>query len=393
MILRSLRDLEVEGKSVLVRVDFNVPLQAGKVASDKRIREALPTINYLIDHRAKMVLASHLGRPEGKVVEELRLGPIAARLSELLGRPVKKLDDCIGPQVEQAVAAMRPGELVLLENLRFHRGEEENDPQFAQALAKLAEVFVNDAFGTAHRKHASNCGVAKLLPSVAGCLMEAEIRNLSRLRDGPEHPFLAIIGGKKAEDKIGVLFDLLGRVDTFLIGGGVAYTFLKVRGYNVGDSIVDEGRLAEAERFLDEAERRGVAVVLPQDIRVAEEFDPKAAVRVVPAREIPRGWMGLDIGPATAQEYGRQLREARTILWAGPLGAFELPPFAEGTKAVATAVAAAPGFSVIGGGETAEAIERLGLAEKMGFISTGGGAMLHFLRGQELPAVELLQAE
>lgn len=390
--LRSLRDLKVEGERVLVRVDFNVPLERGKVADDRRIREALPTLNHLIAHRAKTILASHLGRPEGKVVEELRLTPVAARLSELLARPVKKLADCIGPQVEQAVAAMRPGELVLLENLRFHAGEEANDPEFARALAQLAALFVNDAFGTAHRKHASNCGVAKLLPSAAGLLMEQEIQNLSRLRDNPEHPFLAIIGGKKAEDKIGVLFDLLGKVDGFLIGGGVAFTFLKVRGYNVGDSIVDAARLAEAERFLAEAERRGVAVVLPQDIRIAEKFEAKATVQVVPAREIPQGWRGLDIGPATAEEFSRRVREARTVLWTGPLGAFELLPFAEGTRAVAEALAKAPAFSVIGGGETAEALERLGLAREMSYISTGGGAMLHFLKGKELPAVELLQA-
>lgn len=391
-MLRSLRDLEVEGKRVLVRVDFNVPLKGGKVADDRRIREALPTINYLIEHRAKTILASHLGRPEGKVVEELRLTPVAARLGELLGRPVRKLDDCIGPEVERAVTRMRPGEVVLLENLRFHEGEEANDPDFARALAKLAELFVDDAFGTAHRKHASNYGVARLLPSAAGFLMEQEITNLSRLRDNPERPFLALIGGKKAEDKIGVLFDLLGKVDAFLIGGGVAFTLLKALGQEVGASIVDEALLGEAGRFLAEAERRGVTVLLPRDVRIAERFDPKAPARVVPVQAIPKGWLGLDIGPATAEEFGRRVREARTVLWTGPLGAFELPQFAEGTKAVAEALAEAPAFSVIGGGETAEALARLGLAEKMGYISTGGGAMLHFLRGEELPAVEPLRA-
>ncbi len=391
-MLRSLRDLKVEGKRVLVRVDFNVPLKGGKVADDRRIREALPTINYLIEHKAKTILASHLGRPEGRVVEELRLDPVATRLGELLGRSVRKLDDCIGPEVEKTIARLRPGEVILLENLRFHQGEEANDPGFARALAALAELFVNDAFGTAHRKHASNYGVAKLLPSAAGFLMEAEIKNLSRLRDDPEHPFLAIIGGKKAEDKIGVLFDLLGKVDAFLIGGGVAFTFLKVRGYEVGNSIVDEALLSEAERFLAEGERRGVKVLLPQDVRIAEKFETKAPVRVVPVRAIPKGWLGLDIGPKTAEEFGRRLLEARTVLWTGPLGAFELPPFAEGTRAVAEALAKAPAFSVIGGGETAEALEQLGLAKKMGYISTGGGAMLHFLKGEELPAVEPLKA-
>jgi phosphoglycerate kinase len=392
-MLRGLRDLEVEGKRVLVRVDFNVPLKGGKITDDRRIREALPTISYLIEHRAKTILASHLGRPEGKVVEELRLTPVAARLGELLGRPVRKLDDCIGPEVERAVAQMGPGEVVLLENLRFHEGEEANDPEFARALAALADLFVDDAFGTAHRKHASNYGVARLLPSAAGFLMEQEITNLSRLRDNPERPFLALIGGKKAEDKIGVLFDLLGKVDAFLIGGGVAFTLLKARGYEVGDSIVDEALLGKAEQFLAEAEHRGVTVVLPQDVRIAERFDPKAPARVVPVRAIPKGWIGLDIGPATAEEFGRRVRGAKTVLWTGPLGAFELPQFAEGTRAVAQALAKAPAFSVIGGGETAEAIEGLGLAKEMGYISTGGGAMLHFLRGEELPAVEPLRVQ
>ncbi|MCR4403739.1 MAG: phosphoglycerate kinase [Candidatus Acetothermia bacterium] len=392
-MLRGLRDLNVERKRVLVRVDFNVPLQAGKVANDKRIREALPTINYLIEHRAKTILTSHLGRPEGRVVEELRLTPVAARLSELLARPVRKLDDCIGPEVEQAVARMSPGEVVLLENLRFHEGEEANDPEFARALAKLAEVYVDDAFGTAHRKHASNYGVARLLPSAAGLLMEQEIKNLSRLRDNPQRPFLAIVGGKKAEDKIGVLFDLLGKVDAFLIGGGVAFTFLKVQGHDVGRSIVDESQLAEAKRFLDEAQRRGVTVVLPRDVRIAREASPQAEAAVAEAERIPSGWIGLDIGPETAAEFARRVREARTVLWTGPLGAFELPQFSGGTKAVAEALAKAPAFSVIGGGETAAAVEQLGLAKKMGFISTGGGAMLHFLRGKELPAVEPLRLQ
>ena len=391
MELRGVRDLEVEGKRVLVRVDFNVPLREGRVADDRRIREALPTINYLIEHRARVILVSHLGRPKGRVVEELRLDPVAERLGELLRREVKKLPDCIGPEVEKAIAEMEPGEVVLLENLRFHPGEEENDPRFAQALARLAEFFVNDAFATAHRKHASNYGVAKLLPSAAGLLMEREIGVLSKIRDAPDHPFVALIGGKKAEDKLGVLFDLLGKVDTFLIGGGVAFTFLKAKGYDVGGSIVDEARLEEVKRFAAEAYRRGATVVLPQDVVVAEEFSPEAESAIVDIEKIPSGWMGLDIGPETAREFRRRVREAKTILWTGPLGAFELPQFVEGTKAVAEAVAESPAFSVIGGGETAEAVAAFGLAEKMGYISTGGGATLHFLRGKELPGVELLR--
>ena len=391
-MLRTVRDLEVGGKWVLVRTDFNVPLQEGRVANDKRIRAALPTINYLIEQGAKAILASHLDRPKGRVVEELRLDPVARRLSELLDRSVSKLDDSVGPQVEAAVAEMAPGDIILLENLRFHEGEEQNDPQFAQALARLADLFVNDAFGTAHRRHASNCGVAQLLPAVAGFLMEREIEVLSRVRDDPEHPFVAIIGGKKAEDKIGVLFDLLSKVDIFLIGGGVAFTFLKVRGLNTGNSIVAEAMMKEAKEFVEEAYRRGATVLLPQDVRAAQRFSPEAEAVIVEVGKIPQGWMGLDIGPQTAREFRRRVREAGTILWTGPLGAFELPQFIEGTKAVAEAVAAAPGFTVIGGGETAEVIEELGLAERIDHVSTGGGACLHLLRGKELPAVEELQA-
>jgi len=391
-MLRTVRDLEVGGRHVLVRVDFNVPLQDGKVAGDRRIRAALPTINYLIEYGAKVILASHLGRPQGRVVEELRLRPVAARLSELLDKPVGKLDDCIGPQVERAAAQMEPGDVVLLENLRFHPGEEQNDPKFASALARLAELFVDDAFGTAHRCHASNCGVANLLPSAAGFLMEQEIEVLSKVRDNPEHPFLALIGGKKAEDKIGVLFDLLDKVDTFLIGGGVAFTFLAVKGFNIGDSIIARAMMDGAKKFIEEAYRRGATVLLPQDVRVAKEFGPEAESAIVAVGKIPQGWMGLDIGPETAKEFCRRVRGARTVLWTGPLGAFELPQFMEGTRAVAEAVAAAPGFTVIGGGETAAAIEELRLAERIDHVSTGGGACLHFLRGRELPALAPLRA-
>ena len=389
-MLRTVRDFDVEGKRVLVRVDFNVPLQDGRVKSDKRIRASLPTIRYLMERRAKTILTSHLGRPKGKVVEELRLDPVAARLSELLGRSVGKLDDCVGPQVEAAVAEMAPGEVLLLENLRFHSGEQENDPGFAQALARLADLFINDAFGTAHRRHASNCGVANLLPSAAGFLMEQEIKALSKVRDDPQHPFLALIGGKKAEDKIGVLFDLLGKVDIFLIGGGVAFTFLKVKGYDVGNSVVDETMMDEAKRFIEEAYHRGATVLLPRDVQVAPGLTREAEAAIAPVEKIPQGWMGLDIGPETTREFRQRVREARTILWTGPLGMVELPRFAEGTRAVAEVVAEAPGFAVIGGGETAAAIEELGLADKMDHVSTGGGACLHFLRGKELPALEPL---
>ena len=390
-MLRTLPELDVAEKRVLVRVDFNVPLHDGQVANDKRLREALPTINYLIKHKARVILASHLGRPKGKVVEELRLDPVAHRLGELLGTEVRKLNDCIGPEVEQAAAQLGPGEVVLLENLRFHPGEEANDPEFAQALAKLAEAFVNDAFATAHRKHASNYGVARLLPAAAGFLMEREIEALTKVRDEPEHPFLILSGGKKAEDKVGVLLDLLDRADAFLIGGGVAFTLLKAQGHEVGDSIVAQELLPQAERFLEEAKKQGKKVILPVDVKAARELSADAEVRTFPATEIPPGWKGLDIGPETVEAFKREIAQAKMIVWTGPLGAFELEPFAQGTREVAEAVAASGAFSVIGGGETAEVIEELGLAEKMGHVSTGGGACLHFLRGKELPALEPLR--
>ena len=391
-MLRTVRELDVEGKRVLVRVDFNVPLHEGKVANDKRLRESLPTINYLVEREAKVILASHLGRPKGKVVEELRLNPVAQRLSELLGRPVRKLPDCIGPQVEQAIAELEPGEVVLLENLRFHPGEEANDPEFARALASLADLFVNDAFATAHRRHASNWGVAQHLPAAAGFLMERELEALSKVRDNPEHPFVALIGGVKAEDKVGVLMDLLGKVDTFLIGGGVAFTLLRAQGKEVASSPVDESLLGEGARFLEEARQRGAKVVLPRDVQAAPQPSPQVESRTVPIEGIPSGWMGLDIGPETIEEFKEHIEGARTIIWTGPLGAFEVPQFAAGTRTIAEAVAASPAFSVIGGGETAEAVEEFGLAEKMSHVSTGGGACLHFLRGKELPAVEPLRA-
>lgn len=391
--LKTIRDLDVSGKRVLARVDFNVPQENGQIIDDTRIRGALPTIRYLVEGGAKLVLASHLGRPQGKPVESLRMDPIAERLSELLVRPVLKLDDCVGEMVEWAVSGMKPGEVVLLENTRFHEGETKNDPVFAEALARVGELFVNDAFGTAHRAHASNYGVAKHLPAVAGLLMAKEVEQLSRAVEDPEMPFVTIIGGKKAGSKIGVLHDLMDRVETFLIGGGVAFTFLAAQGYGIGDSVVDEQMLDEAARLIETADHHGVSLLLPVDLRIAERFDAGAVTRIVPVDGIPQGWIGLDIGPETVAAFNAQVARARTIVWAGPLGAFELEPFIEGTQQVAEAVATSAAFSIIGGGETAAAIVKLGLADRMDHVSTGGGASLAFLQGKTLPAIELLQAD
>jgi len=389
--LRTLRDVDVTEKRTLVRVDFNVPLQDGTIADDGRIRASLPTIQHLLEQRAPVVLMSHLGRPKGKVVPELRMDPVAQRLSELLGRPVKKLDDCVGPDVEEAVRSLSPGDVVLLENLRFHVEEQANDPEFAQALARLGELYVNDAFGTAHRKHASTYGVARLLPAVAGFLVQTEVERLSRLREGPERPYYALVGGAKLSDKIQVLRDLLPRVDGFLLGGGIAFTLLKAQGYAVGRSLVDEGLLPDAEGFLKESEAQGKVVELPRDVVVAPELRPGVPARVVRVEEIPEGEMGLDIGPATVEAFRARVEGARSLLWAGPLGAFETPPFHEGTRRVAEAIARSRAFAVIGGGDTAAALKSLGieLPENV-YVSTGGGAALEFVSGKSLPGLEPL---
>lgn len=389
---RTVRDVEVAGRRVLVRVDFNVPLdERGRVADDRRIRESLPTVRYLLDHGAAVVLMSHLGRPGGRVVDSLRMAPVGERLAQLLERPVRVLADCVGPEVEATVAGMRPGEVALLENLRFHPEEEANDPAFAAALARLGDLFVNDAFGTAHRAHASTVGVAAHLPAVAGLLMEKEIRYLSRLLENPDHPYVAVLGGKKVSDKIGVLTNLLDRVDAVLIGGGMAYTFLKARGDAVGRSVLEEDRVALAADLMERARARGVQLLLPDDVVVAQELSPHAPRRVVPAREIPGGWMGLDIGPATARRFSEVIERARLVVWNGPMGVFEVEPFAEGTRAVAQAMARCSGTTVVGGGDTAAAVEQFGLLDRFDHVSTGGGATLEFLEGRELPGIRVLQ--
>jgi phosphoglycerate kinase len=387
---KTIRDIDVRGKRVFVRVDFNVPLDHGRITDDRRIQAALPTIRYLLDHGAMVILASHLGRPKGPD-GSLRMDPIAARLGELLGRPVKKLDDCVGPVVEDQIFAMRPGDVVLLENLRFHRDEEANDPAFAHALARLADVYVNDAFGTAHRAHASTAGIAQYLPAVAGLLMERELTFLGNVLEQPARPFVVILGGKKVEDKIGVIRNLLRLANTMLIGGGMCYTFLKASGASIGSSLLEAEKLDLARDLLREAEARHVTLMLPLDVVAAQKVEAGAPARVVDARAVPDGWIGLDIGPRTVAAMSAPIAGAATILWNGPMGVFEIPDFAQGTRAIAKAVAESCGESIVGGGDTAAAIEQSGLADAITFISTGGGASLEFMEGKILPGIAALQ--
>ncbi len=389
---RTLEDLELDGKRVLVRVDFNVPLEGGEVANDNRIRSALPTINYLTENGAKVILTSHLGRPGGEVQEDLRLDPVGKRLGELVETKVKKLDDCIGPEVEAELEELESGEIALLENTRFHPGEKANDEEFYGQLAGLADVFVSDAFGMVHRKHSSNYGVATKLPAAAGKLILKEIEGLTPAVESPEHPFVAIIGGKKASSKIGALWDMVERVDKFLIGGALAFTFLHAQGHIVGDSLIEESMVDEVRDFLDKvSDDRKTEVMLPEDAKVSQEFSEEGEVRTVDAKKIPPDWMGIDIGPATIEKYSNEIESAKTLVWAGPLGGFELQPFQAGTREVAEAVADSSGYRIIGGGETGAAITQFGLADQMDHVSTGGGACLGFLRGKELPALEILK--
>ena len=385
---KTIRDIDVKGKRVLVRVDFNVPLSEGTVSDDTRIQAALPSIQYLLNREATLILCSHLGRPKGKVVDDLRMDPVARRLSELLDRPVNKLDECVGPEVEAAVLAAKPGDVILLENTRFHPEEKQNDPAFAAKLAALADLYVNDAFGTAHRAHASTEGVAQYLPAVAGLLMEKELEFLGSALASPERPFVAILGGAKISDKIGVIENLLGQVDALLIGGGMANTFLKADGYDVAESLVEEGSLDTARGLL---ERAGNKLVLPVDVTVADRFDADAFSQVVTVAGVPPRWRILDIGPRTLELFQERLAGARTVVWNGPMGVFEFPKFALGTEAVARMLAALPdATTIIGGGDSAAAVKRTGLAGKMSHISTGGGASLEFLEGKTLPGVAAL---
>ncbi len=385
---KTIRDIDVKGKRVLVRVDFNVPLSEGTVVDDTRIEAALPTLQYLLDREAALVLCSHLGRPKGVVVDELRMDPVARRLAELLGRPVLKLDDCIGPEVEAAVQAARPGDLILLENTRFHPEETKNDPAFAAKLAALADLYVNDAFGTAHRAHASSEGVAHHLPAVAGLLMERELTFLGSALASPKRPYIAILGGAKVSDKIGVIENLLGQVDALLIGGGMANTFLLADGYDVAESLVEEGSLDIARDLM---KRAGDKLILPVDVTVADRFDADAFSQVVTVSGVPPRWRILDIGPRTLELFQERLAGARTIVWNGPMGVFEFPKFAVGTEAVARMLAAQPdATTIIGGGDSVAAVKRAGLEGKMSHISTGGGATLEFLEGKTLPGVAAL---
>jgi phosphoglycerate kinase len=384
---KTIKDIEVKGKRVLVRVDFNVPLAEGKVVDDTRIRAAIPTIEYLLERGAKVILISHLGRPKGKVVPELRMDPVAERLSEILGRAVEKLDNCVGDEVKEAVERMKPGDIILLENTRFHPEERANDPDFSRRLAELADLFVNDAFGTAHRAHASNVGVANYLPTVAGLLMEREMSFLGKAIESPERPFIAILGGAKISDKIGVIENFLKKVDFLLIGGGVANTFFKAKGYEVGESLVEEESLGVAEEML---ERGGERLILPVDVVVADKFAADAESKVVALDEVPPDWRILDIGPKTVELFKEKLVGAKTVVWNGPMGVFEFPKFSEGTRAVAEALAELDATTIVGGGDSIAAVEQAGIAESITHVSTGGGATLKFLEGKELPGIEVL---
>ena len=395
MVKRSLSQLDVTGSRVLVRVDFNIPIEQGIEAIagyDQRLRATLPTIRHLIDRGCRTILCSHLGRPRGKVDESLRLAPIGDRLAFLLDHPVKSLPEVTGPAVEAAVADMSPGDVVLLENLRFNEGEEGNDPTFARSLASLADHFVMDAFAVAHRAHASTVGVTEFLPSAMGFLVEKEVNSMGRALEAPEKPLAALMGGAKVSDKILLLENMLDKLDHLFIGGGMCVTFLKAQGHGVGASQVEEERLEFAREMLDAAAQRGIKVHLPGEVVVASEFAPDPSeVRVTPANAVPDGGIIMDIAPSAAREFARELQGCRTVIWNGPMGVFEMPRFSEGTRVVALAIADAPGItSVVGGGSTAETVEALGLMDSMTHVSTGGGASLEFLGGIELPGIAAL---
>lgn len=387
---KTVRDLEVKGKKVFCRVDFNVPLDNGEITDDTRIKAALPTIEYLSKHGAIVILASHLGRPEGEVVEELRLDPVAERLSNLLGKNVIKTDAVYGKEVQEALTQANEGDIVLIENVRFEPGEKANDPELVEAFTKLADIYVNDAFGAAHRAHASTTGVARFLPAAAGFLMEKEINALGNALENPERPFTAIIGGAKVKDKINVIDNLLGKVDHLIVGGGLAYTFIKAQGYEIGKSLLEEDKLDLAKEFMQKAKDKGVDFVLPKDVIIADDFSESAETKTVPIDSIPSDWEALDIGGKTREKYAQIVASSKLIIWNGPMGVFEMEPFAGGTKAVAEALAHADGYTVIGGGDSAAAVEQFGLSEKMDHVSTGGGASLEFMEGKVLPGVDAL---
>jgi phosphoglycerate kinase len=390
--VRTIDELDLKGKRVFIRVDFNVPLDPqGRVTDDTRIQAALPTIELAKGRGAKVILASHLGRPKGKRVPEMSLAPVAARLSELLRFPVKTVKDCVGPEVEAAVGALAEGDVLLLENLRYHKEETENDPGFAKSLAALADVYVNDAFGAAHRAHASTFGMVEFVGDVAaGFLMKKEIAYLEEALKDPERPFLAILGGAKVSDKIGVAWNLLKKVNGLIIGGGMANTFLWAAGHPTGASRVEEDKRGDAMAVLEEAKGTSVEVLLPEDVVVAKEMTPDAETRVVSVSEIPEGWLALDIGPKTTARFCDAIKKAKTVVWNGPMGVFEMPPFAHGTRAVAKAVADADAVTIVGGGDSVAALEKEGLKEGVTHVSTGGGASLEYLEGKVLPGIDIL---
>lgn len=392
MAKKTVKDVEVDSKRVLLRVDFNVPLDinTGVIGDDNRIRSALPTIKYIIDHKARVIICSHLGRPKGKIVESLRMAPIAKRLSQIIGLPVSTVPDCIGQEVENKVATLKKGDILLLENLRFHPEEKANDPHFARKLARLADVYVDDAFGTAHRAHASTTGVTKYLPSVAGFLMDKELETMTNLLHQSEHPFACILGGAKVNDKIGLLQNMLSKVDMLIVGGGMAATLLKTQGYGVGRSFIEEDKLNMAEELLQEAKNRMVPFFLPIDVMVVKEISDKAPTEIVSVMDIPRDYYIVDIGPQSIQLFCSELKKCRTVMWNGPMGIYEISQFAQGTRSIANLLATLNATTVIGGGSTAEIVQEMGLTDKMTHVSTGGGASLQYLEGLTLPGVEVL---
>ena len=387
---KTVEDIDVSGKRVLVRCDFNVPLKDGKITSDKRIVASLPTIKYLIDHNAKVILCSHLGRPKGEFKPEFSLAPVAERLSELLGRDVKMAKDVIGDSAKELASSLKDGEVMLLENVRFHAEETKNDPAFSKALASLAEIYVNDAFGSAHRAHCSTTGVADYLPAVCGFLIQKEIEFMGGALENPKRPLVAILGGAKVSDKIGVINNLLDKVDTLIVGGGMAYTFFVAKGYPVGTSLFEEDKVELAKEMMQKADDKGVKFLLPVDNVISNAFAEDAEYKTINSDEFPDGWMGMDIGPNTRELFADAIKGSGTVIWNGPMGVAEWDNFAGGTIAVATAVADSGAISIIGGGDSAAAVQKLGFADKMSHISTGGGASLEFLEGKELPGIAAL---
>ncbi len=388
---KTIRDINVDGKRVLVRVDFNVPMDGQTITDENRIVGALPTIKYLLDHNAQVVLCSHMGRPKGEVNPKYSLAPVAKRLSELLGQEVKMAKDVIGEDADKVVASLKNGEVALLENLRFHKEEEKNEENFTKKLASYGEIYVHDAFGTAHRAHASTEGVAHFMPvAVSGFLIEKELKFLGDAVNNPERPFAAILGGAKVSDKINVINNLLEKVDVLLIGGGMAYTFIKAQGGEIGTSLLEEDKVELARELLEKAKAKNVKLLLPVDTVVADAFSNDANTKVVPTMQIPADWMGLDIGPKTREIFANEIKNAKTVVWNGPMGVFEMPSFAEGTKAVAQAMAESSATTIVGGGDSAAAVEQMGFGDKISHISTGGGASLEFLEGIELPGVAAL---